>query len=574
MTSAREEQTPEDPAREPRTGEPTVWGALREPLFRALWVAALASNVGTWMQNVAAAWLMTELATTATPVALVQTATYLPMFVLGLFAGALADIADKRQLLILTQAGMAVCAAALGVLTLLDLMTPGLLLSLTFAIGLGTALMLPAWQAAIPEVVPSSKVPSAVALNAASINVARATGPALAGFIIAIATSGAVFLINSVSFLGLMIVLYRWHRQHPDAAMPRERMLEAVRAGGRYVRHSPTLRAALVRSAAFTFFATSIWALLPLVAKREFQFGATGFGALMGCMGAGALIAAGVLPRLRTKLSRDAIITGSTAVFAAALGCVALVTELPVVVVALAAAGFAWLSVLTDLTTATTTLASAWVRARALAMYLLVFQGAMAVGSAGWGALADAIGHGSTLAVAAGGLALTLPLALRYRVRDSGIDITPSPRRNELKVEWDPDLEQGPVVILVEYRIDPKRASEFMHAAQELGRIRRRDGARRWGVFRDASDASRYLEFFAVESWGEYLRQRERLTVGDIEIQERVRSFHVADGLPKVGRFIDPGLGPSQVAPLQSLSAPVGFRPWRAQRDRRRFRRP
>jgi MFS family permease len=529
--------------------------ALREPLFRALWVAALASNVGTWMQNTAAAWLMTDLTTSSTPVALVQTATYLPMFLIGLLAGALADIADRRRLLLVTQGGMAAAAAALGILTLAGGVTPAILLAFTFAIGLGTALMLPAWQAIIPETVSGRAVPSAVALNAASINVARATGPALGGVIVAVAQSGWVFVLNALSFIGLMIVLLRWRAEREESDL-RERVLSAVRAGGRYVRHAPTLRAVLVRTGLFTLFASAAWALLPLVARRE-GLGSAGYGGLLACLGLGAVAGAVILTRLRERLSMDALITLSAVVFGGVSIALAYLDELSLLAALLVVGGFAWITALASLTTITTTVAPAWVRARALAAYLLVFQGAMAVGSAAWGALAESQGHQLALVAASAGFVLAVPAGLRWRIDSSrGVDLTPTPRPG-LDLEWDPDMDQGPVLVIVDYRIEPERADEFERALRELGRIRRRDGATSWGIFRDPTDHRRYLETFVVESWAEYLRQRERLTASDVAAQERVRGLHVGEGPPRVSRFVGPGTARTARPPRRRRPMPL-----------------
>lgn len=519
-----------------RSEEASATAALREPLFRALWVAALASNVGTWMQNTAAAWLMTDLTSSTTAVALVQTATYLPMFLIGLLAGALADITDRRRLLLGTQAGMALVAAALGSLTLAGGVTPVVLLAFTFAIGLGTALMLPAWQALLPDTVSGSAVPSAVALNAASINIARATGPALGGVIVAIAASGWVFLLNAASFMGLFAVLLRWQSRRPPDRL-QERVVGAVRAGGRYIRHAPLLRAVLVRTAVFTVFGSAAWALLPLVARRQ-GLGSAGFGGLLACLGLGAVAGAALLPRLRERLSLDGIVTSATVVFAGVSVALAYLDELSLLAAILVVGGFAWISALASLTTVATTAAPAWVRARSLAAYLLVFQGAMAIGSAAWGGAAESVGQGRALLGAAIGFALALPVGRRWRLgTGQGVDLTPSPK-NELRLAWDPDLDQGPVLVLVDYRIDPGRADEFDDAVRELGRIRRRDGATSWGVFRDPTDDRRYLETFVVDSWAEYLRQRERLTAADVSVQEAVRALHTGDRPPGVSRFV------------------------------------
>jgi MFS family permease len=522
----------------------TAIGALKEPVFRSLWVAALASNIGLWMTNVAAAWLMTDLSESSTLVALVQTVTYLPMFLVGVLAGALADIADRRRILLGAQATMGVTGAAMGVLTLNGAMTPILLLVLTFMIGLGTALLLPAWQAIIPETVRKEVVPSAVALNAASLNVARATGPALGGVIIAVAATGWVFVAGAWLSIGLLVGLFRWQRQVPEPTAPVERVTGAVRAGGRYIKHSPILRAVLVRTGVFTVFASAIWALLPLVARGELGLDAAGYGGLLACLGVGAVGGAALLPGIRERVSLDVLVAGATIAFAAVLVALAFLEVIPLLAAILAVGGFAWVAVLANLTTATTTSAPAWVRARAMGIYLLVLQGGLAIGSALWGALAEALGRPATLIGAAAGLVVTLPAALRWRVGLSRpLDLTPSPRRNELNLVGEPALEAGPVMVLVDYRIEAEQADEFLKAVGALGRIRRRDGASGWGIFRDSTDPSRYLETFVVESWAEYLRQRTRLTVADVEVQESVRAFHTGEGPPSVFRFIDPGTG-------------------------------
>jgi MFS family permease len=549
---ARSARGPEQPPRA------SAMGALKEPLFRSLWVAALASNIGLWMTNVAAAWLMTDLSESSTLVGLVQTVTYLPMVLVGVLSGALADISDRRRILLGAQGTVGVTSAAMGFLTLNGTITPVLLLLLTFVIGFGTALLLPAWQAIIPDTVRKEAVPSAVALNAASVNVARATGPALGGLIIAVAATGWVFLAGAWLSIGLLVALFRWQQQHSEPTAPAERVAGAVRAGGRYIRHSPILRAVLMRTGVFTLFASAIWALLPLVARGELGLDAAGYGGLLACLGLGAAAGAALLPGLRERLSLDVLVTGSSVAFAGVLAALAFLEVIPLLAAILALGGFAWVAVLANLTTATTTSAPAWVRARAMGTYLLVLQGGLALGSALWGALAEAFGRPATLIAAAAGLVITLPAALRWRVGLSQqLDLTPSPRRNELNLVGEPALEAGPVMVLVDYHIDLDEADEFLQAVRSLGLIRRRDGATEWGIFRDSTDPSRYLETFTVESWAEYLRQRERLTVADVQAQESVRGFHTGEGPPRVFRFIDPGTGRSR-SPRRRRTTPLG----------------
>jgi MFS family permease len=538
----REQQTEAESRRDEAPATAIV--ALKEPLFRSFWIASLAANVGLWMTNVAAGWLMTDLSDSNSLVALVQTATYLPMFLVGLLAGALADVADRRRILLVAQGTMAVTGVLMGWLTLNGAITPALLLALTFVIGFGTALLLPAWQAIIPETVRKEVVPSAVALNAASLNVARAAGPALGGVIIAVAATGWVFIAGAWLSIGLLVALWRWHREPAVSDAPVERVAEAVRAGGRYIRHSPALKSVLARTGLFTIFASAVWALLPLVARGELELTAAGYGGLLACLGLGAASGAAFLPSMSERVSLEVLVAGSSAALGGVFIALALLEVVPLVAAALVIGGLAWVAVLANFTTATSTWSPAWVRARAMGIYLLVLQGGLALGGAIWGAVAQALGRPTALVLAGLGLIVTLPAGLRWRVGVSQhLDLSPSPRRNELNLVWEPGLEDGPVLVLVDYRIDPDRADEFLAAVRALGRIRRRDGATRWGVYRDSTDYARYLETFTIDSWAEYLRQRERLTVADVGVQESVRGFHTGDTPPRVFRFIDPNAG-------------------------------
>jgi MFS family permease len=538
------EQQSETSSRRGEDTSATAIVALREPLFRSFWIAALAANIGLWMTNVAAGWLMTDLSDSNTLVALVQTATYLPMFLVGLLAGALADVADRRRILLFAQATMAITGVVMGWLTLTGAITPALLLALTFVIGFGTALLLPAWQAVIPETVRAEVVPSAVALNAASLNVARAAGPALGGVIIAVAATGWVFIAGAWLSIGLLVALFRWHREPAISDAPVERVAEAMRAGGRYIRHSPALKAVLVRTALFTVFASAVWALLPLVARGELELTAAGYGGLLACLGLGAASGAAFLPSLRQRVSLEVLVAAASAALGGVLVTLALLEVVPLLAAALVVGGLAWVAVLANFTTATSTWSPAWVRARAMGVYLLVLQGGLALGGAIWGAVAQALGRPTALVLAGLGLVVTVPAGMRWRVGGpQELDLSPSPRRNDLDLVWEPGPEDGPILVLVDYRVDPERADEFLAAVRGLGRIRRRDGATRWGVWRDSTNPIRFLETFTIDSWAEYLRQRERLTVADVAVQESVRGFHTEDAPPHVFRFIDPRAG-------------------------------
>ena len=517
----------------------SAWKPLRQPVFRALWIASLTSNIGTWMQNVGAAWLMTSLTPSPVVVALVQAATSLPVFLVGLPAGALADIVDRRRLLIVSQGWMLLSAAALGVLTLIGFMSPWILLALTFALGLGAAMNTPAWQAIVPEVVSPSELQEAVALNAAGFNVARAVGPALGGLIVAAVGPGPVFLLNAASFIAVMLVVYRWNRQRATSRLPAEHVIGAMRAGIRYVRNAPSLQAVLVRSGVLIVCAAGLWALLPLVARDQLGLGATGYGVLLGCLGIGAVTGATLLPRIKRKFSLDMLVTGATVVFAVATAALAYVQNVFLVGAAMVAGGIAWIALMSSFNAAAQTAAPEWVRARALAVYLLVFQGGMAVGSILWGALAARVGIRAALLFAVFGLIAGLMLITRYRLAGGEkIDLRPSLHWPEPMMSVELKPEAGPVLVEVEYFIESERAHEFTKAMDDVGRERLRDGAMRWGLFTDSANPNRFVETFLLESWVEHMRQHERVTKSDRMAEELARAFHIGAGTPKIVHLI------------------------------------
>lgn len=472
-------------------------------------------------------------------VALVQAATSLPVFLIGLPAGAIADIMDRRCLLLWTQSWMLAVAAVLGVLTLAGATTPWVLLALTFALGLGAAMNAPAWQAIVPELVPPAELPAAVALNGVGFNIARAIGPALGGLIVAAAGTAAVFLLNAASFLGVLAVLYRW--RHPSHAHPGppERVLGAMQAGLRYVRYAPALSVVLVRAGIFILCGAALWALLPLVARQELGLEAVGYGVLFGCLGLGAVVGAALLPQLRRRVTSDALVSGAIILFAAATFALASVQHFALLCAAMIAGGVAWMTVMSTFSVAVQTAVPAWVRARALAVYMLVVQGGLAAGSALWGAVATHRSIPLALRCAAVGLVIGVLAMVRYRLQAGGeLDLTPSMHWSEPVVVNQPGLEDGPVLVTVEYRVAPEHAREFAQTMHAMRVIRRRDGAIRWGLFTDAADPGRYLETFIVDSWAEHLRQHERMTVADRAIENRLRAFHQGERPPTVSHFI------------------------------------
>lgn len=399
-----------------------AWAPLREPLFRSLWIAAVVSYTGTWMQNVGAGWLMTQLTTDPLMVSLVQAAAAIPVFLVVLPAGALADIFDRRRLLICTQSWMVVAALALGVLTLFHAVSPWMLLAFTFIMGLGAVTNDPAWQAITPDVVSAQRHASAVALNSAGFNVARAVGPALGGFVVEAAGAGWSFLLNGASFLGVIFFLYRWKRASREP-LPTRGVSQAIGEGFRHVRGAPQVKSVLIRTGAFSFGAASLLALLPVVCQPH---GAQGYGFLLTCFGVGALAGAALLPRLRLQFSVDGLVVGSTLVFAVMTFLTGQVHVFEWLCLVLFTAGAAWIGILACFNVVAQTMCPSWMRARALSMYLLVLQGGMAIGSAVWGAIASRQGVPAALAWSALAMIAGLGTIRRHRLTGAELPMTPA----------------------------------------------------------------------------------------------------------------------------------------------------
>ena len=520
---------------------------LRAPLFRDRWIASIVSNVGGWMQDTAGTWLMTVLTSSPLLISLMQTAASLPVLLLGLLAGATADVYDKRRLLIFWQAWMLGSVAFLSLLTFFGVISPWVLLVLTFALNIGSAMNNPAWQAIIPELVPRAQIPDAVALNSAGYNLARAVGPALGGLAVAafgrrVTTGSAfVFLLNALSFVAVILVLYRWRRPPVfKSAIPAERVLGSMRTGLRYIRHAPALQASLLRASLFTLFVSAVWSLLAVVAKHQLHSGAVGYGILNGSMGLGAVVGAFSLPRLRRLVSADLIIAASTGLFAATSIVMAFVPFTLIIIGFLIAAGFAWTSTMSTLNVSVQLSVPSWVRARALGSYQMILQGGMAIGGVIWGFIAEHYSTSIALSCAAAGLLASIPLARRVHVlREAIPDLSPyKSNRPPPQFAVEPHPDDGPVRVSVDYRIRPEDYNAFTHAIHKLRDIRMRDGAIRWGVFQDVTDPGHLNETFVVESWVEYLRQRERFTASDNAIRDDVWKFHQEKGPPKISHMI------------------------------------
>ena len=515
---------------EPITAEETdhPFAPLANGVFRALWIASIASNIGTWMQNVGAGWLMTEINPSPLYVSLVQTATSLPVFLLGIPAGAAADLFDRRKLLVFSQAFMAFAAGVLGWLTVIGKTSPVTLLLATFALGMGSTLNNPAWQAIVPEIVTRKDLPQAISLNSVGFNLARAVGPAIGGFMLAAFNPGAVFILNALSFVGVIVVLYFWKRQPQEqSSTVNESIVSATWAGLRYVRYSPGIRSVLVRSGAFIIGGSAIWAILPIVTKAELKGTATSYGILLGCLGVGSMASALLLAKFRLRFTPDQLIVSAGAVWGIVTILLGWLDNFTLAAIAMAAAGVAWVAEMSSFNVAAQTVLPAWVRARALAAYLLVFQGGMALASMLWGTVAERYGNRASLYAAGITSLLSLLLVKRFPIRlGDEAEITRSGHWPEPVFKTPPDPGRGPVLVMVEYDIDPGERAQFAAAMRELGRIRLRDGAIRWGIFEDAAAPNRHVESFLVESWAEHLRQHDRTTLADREVEEHAKHFH------------------------------------------------
>jgi len=517
----------------------TTWSPLLRPVFRTLWIATIVSSIGTWMQGTASAWLMTSLTSSTLMVALVQTSTTLPVFLLALPAGVFADVFNRRRLLLFTQSWMLTAAAALGWLTLSGLTTPWLLLILTLLLGLGAAINAPSWQAIVPELVSPPEIPSAVALNSVGFNASRAIGPALGGLVLGAFGAGVAFLMNAASFLGVMAVIFLWRQAPRESSLPTEHIIGATRTGIRYVRHDPALRAVLIRVVSFITCASALMALLPLVARKELGLSSEGYGYLLAFFGAGAVAGGVVLQGLRRKSSADLLIALGTLVFAAALIVVAYVHIFAVVCTALVGAGAAWLALISSFNSSVQTVVPSWVRGRALSMYMLVLFGGIAAGSAVWGTAAAFLGRPLALAAAAATLLLGFAATAAYHLPDvTTLDLSPSMHWPAPAAAIQPHPEKGPVLVMIEYLIDPAQAHPFKLAMKKMRSFRLREGAMRWRLFVDAAEPRRYLETFMLESWIEHLRQHERVTVADRELEKTVHAFHTGPEPPVVSHFL------------------------------------
>jgi MFS family permease len=510
-------------------------------VYRALWTAQFVSNIGTWMQTVGAQWLMGDIHPGALNVALVQAATTLPVFLLGFPAGAFGDVFDRRRLLLASQGFMLVAATLLAVLTAEGLITPWLLLALTFAIGAGQAVNRPSWQAIQPEIVGRELIPQASALGGVSINLARSVGPAIGGVLVAASGPEAVFALNAVSFVAVLLVIWRWHRPERESPLGSEHIGDALRSGARYARSSPRLRAVLARGTLFIVFASALWALLPVTARDDLHLGASGYGLMLGALGVGAVGGAALLPRVRARFSENAMVAAATVAYAAVCAVIAWVHVEAIVLAVLLVAGFAWIVVLSSLNATAQAVLPDWVRSRGLSLYLIVFAGGQSLGALLWGVFAQRTSTPAAFTAVAIGMAVTAMPAMRaFRLRPTaGLDMRPSRHWSEPDMALDPAPTRGPVLITIDYRVPPENADEFREAMRPVGRARRRTGAQRWSLWQDGSDPERFLETYIVPTWEQHQRQHhERFTLTDRMFEDRARALLREGTTPKAEHLL------------------------------------
>jgi MFS family permease len=522
----------------------SAWAPLAFRVYRLLWFAALASNIGAWMQTVGAQWLLVGLPNAATLVALVQTADTLPDLLLALPAGALADIFDRRRFLIALQLFQVVVGVGLTALTLTGQMTPPLLLGFTFLLGAGSAVATPAYQALIPELVPRNHLSAAAALGSVSVNLARAIGPALAGLLIARVGVGAVFALNTVTFLFLPLALLAWRRPVEAGAATPERFVPALFAGGRYVRYSLVTRRILLRLSLFVLPATAIWALLPLVARDRLGMAAAGYGLLLGALGGGAVGGAFVMPWLRTRLSTNQMLATAAAAYAVAMALLVLVREPVVAFLALLPAGAAWIAVIASSNAEIQLFLPAWVRARGLATFQMVLFGSQAVGALAWGLVAEYTGLVTAFLLAALALlAGAATIRLWPLIDTRRISSEPSAHWAAPDLVFEPDPDIGPVLVTTTYTIAEHLEEQFLQAMVAVRLSRLRTGAISWELYREGETAHRFVETFAVPSWGEHQRQHDgRLTGADAAIERRADVL--SDPPPSVAHWFPAEPGP------------------------------
>ncbi len=538
---------------------PPALAPLRHTVFRSLWLANVVTALGTWMQNTGAGWLMTSLSPDALRVSLIQAATITPVLLLALPAGALADTVDRRRFLIATQVWTMVVAAALAGLTYAGMINATGLIALTFAIGMGSAMYQPAWGATVPEVLPRQDLVQAIALNGIGFNLARALGPALGGVLVLFGGPALAFSLFAVSFLASIAALLAWRRTPQRSALPREQLLSAMRAGIRFTRHTPAMQAAMVRAVAFFLPSAAPWALLPLVVREQLGLGAGSFGLLLGMMGLGGVTSGMLLPLLRGRAGRSATVFGSSLFACAGMASIASSAHWAPAGLGMLLFGVGWVTAASTIQAAAQLVAPPWVRARALGIYQLAFNGALAFGSMLWGWLGTEFGLRATMAAAAA-IAAVLAFAVRGYSLDQSSAATARAPAPPLPEDPAPELaamlpkSRGRILETMRYRVGRADRELFLQAMHHVQHARGRAGALDWQLYEDVAHPEGWLEAWTMQDWTDHLREAHRLSDWDHEVLARVSAFHDA-GAPLPCRYIAVEPGPPDARPLRIAAA-------------------
>jgi MFS family permease len=527
----------------------SAFAPFRQSVFAVIWAATVMGNTGSFMRDVASSWLVTDLSAAPAAVSMIQAAGTLPIFLFAIPAGVLSDILDRRKFLIAVQVLLAAVSATLMVLSHSGLLTVGILVGLTFVGGIGAAMAGPSWQAIVPELVPKQDLKSAVALNSLGINIARSIGPAAGGMLLAAFGAAVAYSADIVSDLVVMCALLWWPRAPATRDVLSEKFFGAFRAGLRYTRSSRELHVVLFRAAIFFAFSSAVWALLPIVARNLLGGDAGFYGVLLGAVGAGAIGGALLLPQLRARFASDHLLLMAAIVTALVMTTLSFAPPKWLAIPALLLLGAAWITALTTFSGVAQAVLPNWVRGRGLAVYLMVFNGAMAAGSLGWGAVAEALGVRGALLVSAAGLVVVALLLNRVKLPTGEADLAPSNYWPEPLTSEAVEHDRGPVLILVEYRIPRGSRPQFFECLKRLSEARRRDGAYGWGITEDAADPERIVEWFMVESWAEHLRQHHRVSNADADVQRETTQFHIGQQGPVVRHFLTLDVhNPGQIA--------------------------
>jgi len=516
-----------------------MWSPFHHKPFAVIWQATLVSNIGSWMYSAACGWLMTSLAPAPVMVSLVQVAATLPVFLLAIPAGAMVDIVDKRRFLIVGEVLIALGGCVFAALVWLGWVTAWTLLVFAFLVAAGEALTAPGWEAVVSLLVPKRDLPMAVAVNSVGVNISRAVGPALGGALLGAFGVSAPFVLNAVSNLGVIGALAWWPEPaRAKSKLPPEHFASAVITGVRHARYNRHLIATLIRAAGFFVFASAYWALLPLVARLQVRGGPTVYGALLGGIGVSAVLAAPLLPRLRGWLGAEGLSAAGALGSSIATALFGFAHSFPLAFAASLAAGSSWIASVSNLNVSAQIALPEWVRGRGLAVYITMMAGALSLGSVIWGAVAARFGVSTALWAAGAGGGLAVVLLRRWRLQTAtGVDLTPAMSWPTPASATDINPGRGPVLVTIDYRIDPANRQAFLESITRAGRERCRDGAYSWRVFEDPDDDSRFVETFLSDSWADHLRQHERVTKADQAQEDAVLQFQVGDG-PQISHLV------------------------------------